>query len=456
MVELVRMIWEPVNLVEASFRTPALVKVVDETVAVPELTLAIGIEKIAVVYETVGVTELMNALGAQITKVATEALVITEASNYIGPLHRVSGGPDGASDIEVAETVVVVLVQEVVRTIDTLDIGIIIPLVADLPALTQRELDTPSLYAFASLATETGTWSPPVTVFESAGGKTNYYGAISKGATMGSVIAKNFVPPAIPEQWDNASTIDVTVTAGDILETVTDEDVLGGENHIVIGGGPTGIQPPEIIAFRDVEDLGEVDLQQQYRLSRLIRRRYMTEADDGSIGLNSNQTWALLNDAATPLEWSWSDIDIERTLAFIPHGAIYDPDNFSDDYGTVLPRCFNQRPFPVTSLTAAVQSDLSWAIAWVRTSRAPRQRVFAERGTIDADPIKFNVDILTSPTDDTVKSTIVADGVEAVSYTSAQQVIDFGSNQSAITINVYRVNDWGSGIANQNTFPLPM
>lgn len=115
---------------------------------------------------------------------------------------------------------------------------------------------------------------------------------------------------------------------------------------------------------------------------------------------------------------------------------------------TFTPQINQWKPLAPAHLFAS-KSGSDWNISWVRRAR----KSFEWRDTdvpLDETAEKYEVDVMSGST---VKRTIYVDGATSCTYTSAQQIADFGSVRTSITINVYQISARaGRGYVRNGTF----
>jgi hypothetical protein len=99
----------------------------------------------------------------------------------------------------------------------------------------------------------------------------------------------------------------------------------------------------------------------------------------------------------------------------------------------------NLEPLSPTHLTGNRHPTTNdWTITWKRRSRYMGWRNLADI-PLGETTESYEIDVYSSATYTTLKRTLIAT-TETVQYTSAQQVTDFGSNQSTIYLKVYQLS----------------
>ncbi len=127
-------------------------------------------------------------------------------------------------------------------------------------------------------------------------------------------------------------------------------------------------------------------------------------------------------------------------LPYLYRGVTLNRDIDSDTNRTFTYRGINLKPLSpvyVTGVGSLVTND--WTLSWIR-----RTRIGGEwRDGVDADLgeslEKYEVDIFSNSSYTTVKRTLTVYS-QTATYTSAQQVTDFGANQTNLYFKVYQIS----------------
>ena len=284
----------------------------------------------------------------------------------------------------------------------------------DLPAFpTDGITDAYLRYGVVGLG---GDWSGSA-VYRSDDGGANYalMQSLTAQATLGSVL--NVIPVGSIYTWDNASTIDVLLTFGQ-LQSVTDIAVLNGANVCVVGS--------EIIQFQYATLLDT----NKYRLSGLLRGRLGTEwavsghaAGERFILLTNAVARELMASSAWGISKKFKPVTIGSTL-----GA-----TTAQDYAYAAKAL---RPYsPVHIVGSRSSGDLT--INWKRRTRIGGDWRDAVDIPLSEESERYEVDIMSGVT---VKRTITGLTSPTTIYTAAQQTTDFGSAQNSVTVNVYQLS----------------
>ena len=167
----------------------------------------------------------------------------------------------------------------------------------------------------------------------------------------------------------------------------------------------------------------------KYRLTGLLRGRRGTEQHIGTH--TAGERFVLLTLAGTIRPNAGAaEIGVERNYKAVSVGT---------SLSQASARTFTNtgsglKPLSPVHLSGGRQPNNDWIIGWTRRGRIDT----AWRDSVDV-PVgetteSYEVDIMSGTT---VKRTITSVTPE-ITYTSAQQVTDFGANQTTITVNVYQ------------------
>jgi len=244
------------------------------------------------------------------------------------------------------------------------------------------------------------------------------------GATIGT--ATNALGVVDSRLYDTASVLAIDLTHGDLF-SISEPEMFGGRNAFAYGANGRW----EIISARTcVLQSGSA-----YLLSGLLRGQLGTES---AMGLHAVGDALILLDAAdlVPIAMTTAIIGIPRDYRAI---TVY------RDINTDASRAFSYQAVSLKPLSPIYltgnrhPSTGDWSLTWVRRTRIGgewRDAVDAELGeTTEA----YQVDIYTDGTFASIKRTlsIVA---QACAYSSAEQVADFGSNQSTLHLKIYQMS----------------
>lgn len=255
------------------------------------------------------------------------------------------------------------------------------------------------------------------------GGSYEYVMTATGIPTIGQVSG---TPPIISryQVWDTTSTITVVLKQG-TLTTATDLAVLNGTNWCMIGQELIGFVNATLVATNT------------YQLSRLLRGRQGTEPLISTH--EANELFVLIDDQLTVIPYSVNDLGKTTKYKTVSIGSDISKVTADDVQETAL----NLRPWRVANPKAVKQTNGDWLITWTERPQYNNSLRDWTEITHDANWSGFGVAILGSGS--VVKNTYI--GVDPVyTYTTAQQITDFGSIQSTISISILQTSKvTGSG-----------
>lgn len=223
--------------------------------------------------------------------------------------------------------------------------------------------------------------------------------------------------------FDESATL--TVRGDGEIDSVTTDEVLAGANLFAIGADGRW----EIVGAATATLNGDGS----YTLSRLLRGRFGTEwatgthqADDYVIPVST--TGKVFVEVDTNL------INTARTYRATTVGKYQSQVDIPFTYTAA-----NLKPYAPVYLNGARNAANDWALTWTR-----RTRIGGEwRDGVDA-PLSESVEAYEVEIWDsgyaTLKRTLAGLSSATASYTSAQQVSDFGSNQTTLYVRVYQLS----------------
>ena len=299
------------------------------------------------------------------------------------------------------------------------DPGTTILKLLDIPLL--RDIDDNAGYYVAMGGTTPG-WTG-AQLYKSVDNGSTYTSVLSSTveATIGAAttVLGNFTAGNI---FDNGNAVTVILIAGGPLLSATETQVLNGVNTAVIGAPGRW----EVINFKTAT----LTATNTYALSGLLRGRRGTEWATGlhtssdAFVLASTSAWQRVNPGA-------AELGLAR---------LYKAPPFRTALGAAVPESFTDlgvglEPYAPVNLAGTRDGSGNLTITWKRRSRIGY-------GTLNAMvPLgeaveSYSTDIMNGAT---VLRTL-ASATQTAAYTSAMQVTDFGSNQAAVTVNVYQIS----------------
>lgn len=227
--------------------------------------------------------------------------------------------------------------------------------------------------------------------------------------------------------WDHTNTVTIKLYAGATLSSATEDAILNGANAALIGA--TGRW--ELLQFQTATLNGDGT----YTLSKLLRGRKGT--DHASASHAAYDAIVLLSAAAIQdMPLASGELSVTRDYKGVTSGSSLEATSSSSvSYTGERLECLS----PV-DLRASRDGSGNITLTWIR-----RDRINAGWHDYSDVPMSeatesYEVDIYTSGTYGTVKRTLTGLSSQTASYTSAQQVTDFGSNQSTIYVRVYQLS----------------
>jgi len=305
----------------------------------------------------------------------------------------------------------------------------------------------PSIVEFAQLpmldSAQVRPWAPRVLGYQSpwpgaiavyqdddAGGW-NLNTSINGRAVIGE-LAFDFYSGA-PDVWDNGNDLYVDIYSSDQVLGSTDLAVLNGANLVAVENSSGGW---EVLQFVNAA----LQSTKRYKLSRLLRGQGGTEGemrDPVSAG-------------ARVIMLSMSDIfalDVSQSTIFQDIIFRYGPNiagvaDFRFQQKTVSIDAVGLRPFAPVHLTAALSGN-DWTLGWTRRTRFDGDSWVPASVPLNEDAEEYEIEIMNGAV---VVRTVVGLGAPAWVYTSADQVTDFGSNQSSLKYQLYQISaSYGRG-----------
>lgn len=221
--------------------------------------------------------------------------------------------------------------------------------------------------------------------------------------------------------FDNDSIVDILLYEG-TLSSKTKADVLNWANAAVLGD--------EIIQFMTATLIGE----NTYRLSGLLRGRAGTE--EAMASHVANERFVLLD--KTYLR----TIPVLRPDWYMPKNYKVGQSTATADSDIVKDITFTAQgvsalPYSVCHVRGERNSSGDLTITWRRRTRGDGTWKDNSDVPLSETFEKYEIDILSSGA---VKRTISSDTASIV-YTVVEQVADFGSQQSAVTVAIYQLSE---------------
>lgn len=292
-------------------------------------------------------------------------------------------------------------------------------LLLDLPML--RDEDNDSGFYAATRALLSGNFKG-ATIHRSTDGGGNYtkIGQVGNEATIGIVTQPLAAGPTTI--WDEGNELYVDLQSGS-LENRTELAVMEGANAAAIGVDGRW----EIVQFRNVElVVGTI-----YKLTGLLRGRRGTEHFVGTS--ESLDRFVLISGPGiirVPLQLA--GVGREYLYKVVGQGTTLDSAEVIEFTG----RGVALKPFSPVNVEGSLSGGV-WTITWLRRGRIGQTLQSGTDIPISEEREDYEVDILS--VDGEVLRTI-STSTESATYTENQQVVDFGSAQTTLTVVVYQIS----------------
>lgn len=222
-----------------------------------------------------------------------------------------------------------------------------------------------------------------------------------------------------PWVWDDTNTVQVRMLKGD-LSSASEEDVLNGANLALLGD--------EIIQFTTANLIAT----DTYELSGLLRGRRGTERHTGTH--ISGDRFILLETDSGLFREVLSQTRIGATSYFRSLRAGGNWDDAVEQsfvYNAEAFRCFS----PV-GIEGERDSGDDLTVTWIRRARWGAEWMSGTDIPLGEATESYEIDIMDGTA---VVRTLTATTPTAV-YTAAQQIEDFGSTQSSVSVKIYQMN----------------
>jgi len=292
----------------------------------------------------------------------------------------------------------------------------------DIPLL-KPAYDDPGLHV--ALCAANGSWAGASLWKSIDGGQTwDPSNAFIESGCIG--FAKNALgTPAYFGLMDKSSVLGVRLFGG-ALSSVSQIQLLAGANHFAYGADGRW----EIVAAQTCVLQGDGS----YWLSDFLRGRFGTEAA-ASRHVAGDRIVALSEDQVQIAALSSAHIG-----ALLAYRAVVT----GDDVMAASTREFkytgvNLKPLSPVYLAGSVTPGTNdWAITWVRRTRLNGEWSDGVDAGLGEASESYDVEIYSDITYQTLKRTFSGLSSAACTYTSAQQVADFGANQTQLYLKVYQ------------------
>jgi len=309
---------------------------------------------------------------------------------------------------------------------DNLIYGPSIPYFLDIPLIRGAQTGTFESGYYVGVTGVYSTW-PGASGFVSLdGGATfNSFGSVSVPAIIGRCTTT--LPDADTGVIDYGSTLRVELlTPAATLDSVSREAMNNGSNWAIVGIPGAW----EVIKFQTATLVGVgIAGGNVYDLTILSRGRRGTE--HLVAGHASGETFIMIDDRVQRIPMETDSIGKTYKYAAITYGSDIQDGIIYDFANTAI----GMRPYSPSHVKGARSGSGDITITFERRTRYGGEW----RNSVDitdSDPMDFEIDVMSGST---VVRTI-STATESATYTAAQQVTDFGSTQSSVTVRVYQIN----------------
>ena len=281
-------------------------------------------------------------------------------------------------------------------------------------------------------------WKSGMAVYRSAT-DTNYRLDTSFTAPAVMGLTKEEFFPGPMWRWDDVNELKIEILRG-TLSSITDEVLLGGDTANLIAVENVNGEW-EYLQF----GIATLTAPRKYTLSHLIRGQRGTEAFMGDpIAVGSRVI--LLDGALRQPGITPGQVGTPFNYRIGPATLDVGNPSYRQDVFTSTGK--GRRPYSPQRIRGVHEVDGDWAIDWIR-----RTRVGGVAWPIEEEPLseaieEYQVDILSEEGGDVLRSAVVTS--PAYTYSAADQVTDFGSEQANLWVRVrQRSETYGLGIANE-------
>lgn len=285
----------------------------------------------------------------------------------------------------------------------------------DMPAMPQDGAGEAAL-RFAAVGTATNWRGAALYSSQDGGGSYQQLTGFDAASVLGT--ATNALGNAAAAVFDEVNTLTVVLVGDGELSSVSELAVLNGANVALVGD--------EVIQFQNAVEVEAG----KYTLSRLLRGRLGTEW--AMSAHTAGERFVLLDGRVKKESLSQNLIGLSR---------LYKPVSVGASLGSVAATSFTYggralKPYAPVQVNGARDGSGNLTMSWIRRTRVGGEwRDYVDAALSETTEM-YEVDILNGAN---VVRTISATTTTA-SYAASQQVTDFGSAQSAISVKVYQIS----------------
>jgi len=256
-------------------------------------------------------------------------------------------------------------------------------------------------------------------LYRSDDGGANYNRVIDLNNAAAIGTATNALPSGPVTVFDDVNALTILLLASAELQSVTELAVLNGANAAVLGN--------EILQFTTATLVSPG----QYTLSGLLRGRLGT---DWAVGSHvAGEIFVLLDGNLGTLTIANNIIGLLREYKPVTFGSTLSVTGEQDfTYSGVA-----LKPYSPVRITGIRDGSNNLTINWIRRTRLGGDWQDGVDVPLNEISEAYEADIMNGST---VVRTIAGLTSPTASYTAAQQIADFGSVQSHVTVNVYQLS----------------
>lgn len=286
----------------------------------------------------------------------------------------------------------------------------------DIPALPGD--DTSTGYMRLAMSGLSAGW-PGAELYRSDDGGVSYQNVLvsNHASAMGAML--DVLPASNGCVFDLTSGVTVVLVGNAELQSATELAVLNGANLALVGD--------ELIQFTTAALLAPA----KYKLSGLLRGRFGTE--DAISTHVTGERFALIDTSIDRLAMATGLVNLQRSYKVVTLGADLassSPQNF-----TFTARCL--KPLSPVSVSFARDGSGNITMMWIRRTRIGGDWADFIDAPVSEVSESYEVDIMNGSN---VVRTLGSLSTSQASYTAAQQVTDFGVNQSSVTVRIYQLS----------------
>lgn len=320
------------------------------------------------------------------------------------------------------------------------------------PTYTPAEVYGPTTAVFAEVPLQnnldpTTNWSPRILAYQSPWpGQVDIYEddllgessynlntTITDPAIIGELTA-DLQAPGRTEVWDNANSVFVRIY--DANQSLTSANYLA----VLNGANPLAVLTPsgdwEILQYVNASLLpGSSDT---YELTRLLRGQLGTEHYIGDPSLDGTRVFVANQAFYSHLEGTNGRLNAPRDYKYGPTGVNINDERFQNI--EITPRGVALRPYSPVHLKQEKQIGGDIELTWIRRTRFEGDNWQSADAPLNEDTEQYEVDILSGPLGVGAALRTLALTTNSYTYTVAQQIADFGTEQTEIDFAVYQIS----------------